>query len=226
MKYIKANWPAPPCVKAFTTLREGWFGRDERLSTLLPIPSEPIWLNQQHTAFVVDAAAVKNNDIEPIADACFTTLPNQVCAVLTADCLPILISNRQGTHVAAIHGGWRGLAKGVLESTLAALAISPEDTIVWLGPAIGPKKFEVGDDVYQAFTTQHPESARAFYPHAGKWLADLYTLAKIRLNLHGILQVFGGDFCTYTQKDMFYSYRREKDQTGHMATLIWISGSR
>lgn len=222
MKYIKANWPAHPKIKAYTTLREGWFGRNENLMNLLPIPEEPIWLNQQHTTKAIDATSDLSS--EPVADASYTTRPNQVCVVTTADCLPILICNKKGTHVAAIHGGWRGLAAGIIESTLKALPLKPEDLLVWLGPAIGPKKFEVGDDVYSAFTERYPEAACAFYYCGrGKWLADLYMLASIRLNLCGVLQIFGGDFCTYTQKDMFYSYRREKEQTGHMASVIWIS---
>lgn len=220
MKYIKANWPAHPKIKAYTTLREGWDDCQNKLANLLPIPNEPIWLNQQHTTKVINAACVQQ---DTIADASFTNEAQRVCAVLTADCLPVLISNKQGTHIAAIHGGWRGLSKGIIEQTLQALALPPEDILVWLGPAIGPKKFEVGEDVYLAFTENHPESARAFYAHErGKWLADLYTLAKIRLNLQGITQIFGGGFCTYTQKDMFYSYRRDKKSPGRMATLIWI----
>lgn len=224
MKYIKANWPAHPRIRAYTTLKDGWCGsksKRKELSKLLTLPSDPVWLNQQHTANAIDISNIIEK--EPVADASFTNKANQVCAVITADCLPILLTDKEATHVVAIHAGWRGLSQGIIEQTIAALSLAPQEIIAWLGPAIGPKKYEVGDDVYEAFTRKHPESARGFYAlKSHKWLADLYTLAKIRLNEQGVLEVYGGDFCTYTQKDMFYSYRREKEHTGHMATLIWI----
>lgn len=233
MKVIKPNWPAPLNIKAYTTLRESWSngihtGDDdkssqetEKLKKLLELPEDPIWLTQKHTAIAVEATP-ENKD--QIADASFTSRANRVCAVLTADCLPLLICHRQGTHVAAIHAGWRGLANGVIESTLQLLQQSPDDLLVWLGPAISPQKFEVGEDVYTAFINQHRESASAFKPHTpGKWLADLYALAKIRLQMQGITQIYGGEFCTYTQENLFFSYRREGGRTGRMASVIWIS---
>jgi YfiH family protein len=128
--------------------------------------------------------------------------------------------------VAAIHAGWRGLSGGIIETTVQALAQKPEDLLVWLGPAIGPQKFEVGQDVYDAFTLQQPESAEGFTPYKeGKWLADLYELARIRLKRLGIAHIYGGDFCTYTQDDLFFSYRRDKGKTGRMASLIWIDNN-
>lgn len=235
-KYLQPDWPAPLNVKAYTTLRTSWgdhsqYGEsddaakksDYALKILLQLPTNPLWITQKHTSIAIEATP-ENKD--QIADATFSKQPNQVCAILTADCLPVLICNKKGTHVAAIHAGWRGLAGGIIESTLQALAQPADDLLVWFGPAIGPQKFEVGKDVYAAFTQKHRESAAAFTPHTeDKWLADLYALAKIRLKIRGISQIYGGDFCTYTQDDLFFSYRRDKSKTGRMASLIWIDGN-
>jgi YfiH family protein len=241
MKFIQPSWPAPKHIKSYTTLRSGWGGRkphheenrgnysgnhpqyveeSKRLETLLQLPDEPLWITQTHSTIVIEATPENR---EQNADASFTSQPNRICVVLTADCLPILITNKQGTSVAAIHAGWRGLSSGIIEKTLQALQQPAEDLLVWLGPAIGPQKFEVGKDVYDEFTGRHAESIAAFKPHAeGKWLANLYELAKIRLNLQGINQIYGGDYCTFTQDEMFFSYRRDQGKTGRMATLIWI----
>lgn len=231
-EYLQPEWPAPSHIKAYTTLRDGWGGRklqqnsadpeveSRRLQALLHLPEEPIWLKQTHSAIAIPAE-IENK--EQIADASFTHAPNRVCVVLTADCLPLLICNKKGTHIAAIHAGWRGLASGVIENTLTKLNQPKDDLLVWLGPAIGPTKFEVGEDVYSAFTNKHPESALAFRPHTpGKWFANLYELAKIRLKIMGISNIYGTDFCTYSQENLFYSYRRDQGNTGRMASLIWI----
>ena len=238
MKYITPNWPAPACIKAYTTARSGWGGRRPHhdthpgfytsdteesgtLKSLLHLPEEPIWLTQTHSTITIPATPENR---EKNADASFTNETNRICAVLTADCLPLLICNKQGTHIAAIHAGWRGLANGIIETTLTSLQQPAHDLLVWLGPAIGPQKFEVGKDVYDAFTQKHAESDSAFAPLSGdKWLADLYALAKIRLKLQGISHIYGGEFCTFTQDDLFFSYRRDKGKTGRMASLIWIS---
>jgi polyphenol oxidase len=228
MKYIKPDWPAPSPIKAYTTVRTGWgannpdYMKESRdLESLLSLPEQPIWIKQKHTAIAIEAA-LKNK--EQIADATYTSQCNRICIVLTADCLPILICNQQGTHVAAIHAGWRGLASGIIEATVQALQQPAQELLVWLGPAIGPQKFEVGRDVYDAFTHQSTESATAFTAYTeGKWLADLYALARIRLKWQGISQIYGGHFCTYTQEDLFFSYRRDKGITGRMASLIWVS---
>jgi YfiH family protein len=228
MDYIQAEWPAPSHIKAYTTVRDSWGDRhhlldNDRLMTLLQLPAEPIWLKQTHTALAVSAEL---SNIGQEADASFTSARNRVCAVLTADCLPLFICDQAGTQVAAIHAGWRGLANGIIESTLSAFKQPRESLLVWLGPAIGPQKFEVGSDVYEAFTRKDAASEAGFKPHTpGKWLADLYTLAKIRLTSMGITQVYGGQFCTYSQPDLFYSYRRDKGQTGRMASLIWIAAN-
>lgn len=240
MQYLQPDWPAPQHIKAYTTLRSGWGGRNlqrdgnlgnnecdkpfieasQQLASLLHLPEEPIWILQTHSTIVIEATPENR---EQNADASFTAQPNRICAVLTADCLPVLICNKQGTHIAAIHAGWRGLSGGIIEKTIEALNQENENLLIWLGPAIGPQKFEVGKDVYDAFTSRHPESADAFIPRPdGKWLGNLYELARIRLKLMGITQIYGGDYCTYSQEDWFFSYRRDKGQTGRMASLIWI----
>jgi YfiH family protein len=150
-----------------------------------------------------------------------------VCAVLTADCLPVLLCDRAGSVVAAAHAGWRGLAAGVLEATVAAMAAEPEQILAWLGPAIGPQAFEVGDEVRQAFVGTHAEAAAAFRPHSGagmppKWLADIFQLARVRLRHAGVAAVHGGGHCTFSEGERFFSYRRDR-VTGRMAALIWLA---
>lgn len=226
--YIEPNWPAPKQVKAYTTLRHAWGMGDyqspalrEALIPLLSLPSTPIWLNQIHTNVAITATP---NAINQPADASFTTTPNCVCVINTADCLPIFITNKAGTEVAAIHAGWRGLANGIIENTINALNSPREELLAWLGPAIGPQKFEVGMDVYEAFTQIHPDAAQAFTPHLeNKWLANLYMLATMRLNQLHVTDIYGGQYCTYTQDDLFHSYRRDKPpHCGRMANVIWI----
>lgn len=216
--FIQPTWPAPAHIKAYTTLRTA----DPHPVGNIPLPSDPIWLDQHtHSAIAVEAT-ISNK--KAIADASFTNQINRVCAVLTADCLPVLICNRQGTHVAAIHAGWRGLASGIVEAALAGLNQPSEEVLVWLGPAIGPSKFEVGSDVYDAFVSQSAESECAFKAQPNhKWLADLYELARIRLHKQGVQAIYGGEYCTYTEADKFYSYRRDKGNTGRLASLIWIT---
>ena len=155
------------------------------------------------------------------ADAITSSQPGQVCAVLTADCLPVLFCNQAGTRIAAAHAGWRGLAAGVLEATVMAMECEPVDLIAWLGPAIGPQAFEVGADVYDAFTSLNRENTTAFKPHHDRWIADLYQLARYTLARVGIKQVFGGDYCTFTNTEKFFSYRRD-GETGRMASLVWL----
>lgn len=237
MKFIEPNWNAPASIKAYTTVRNSWGERlpyhdthqgyyssnsEENLllKNLFHVPETPIWIKQTHSTIAL-AATPENR--EQIADATYTNEANRVCIVLTADCLPVLICNQQGTQVAAIHAGWRGLAGGIIERTLEKLNQPGEELLVWLGPAIGPNKFEVGKDVYDAFVNQHSEASAAFIPHQeGKWLANLYELAKLRLKQQGISQIYGGDHCTYTEDDLFFSYRRDNGKTGRMASLIWI----
>ncbi len=238
---IYADWPAPARVMAVTTTRQGGISRapfdslnladhvgDQPqavqhnrvlLRARLRLPAEPVWLDQVHGCTV---AACCSAGPRPRADAGYADRPGVVCAVLTADCLPVFFCDRQGTRVAAAHAGWRGLAGGVLESTVEALAVAPEQLLVWLGPAIGPQAFEVGAEVRSAFVGQHAEAGGAFAAQAnGRWLADLYRLARIRLGRLGVNAVYGGAFCTFRDRERFYSYRRDR-VTGRMASLIWL----
>ena len=183
------------------------------------LPADPLWLNQVHGAAVADSDLSEG---VPEADAVLARSSGRVCAVLTADCLPVLLCDDDASVVAAAHAGWRGLAAGVLEATLDALALPADQVLVWLGPAIGAQAFEVGAEVREAFIAQHAEAAEAFRPshNAGKFMADIYQLARIRLAARGVTAVYGGDFCTYNDP-RFYSYRRSA-QTGRFASLIWL----
>jgi hypothetical protein len=233
------DWPAPANVRAWQTLRSGgcsaspWqsfnlgdhVGDDpehvtsnrRKLTELLP--AEPVWLRQVHGNLAVNAAeSAKNTE----ADAAYARRSDLVCVVMTADCLPVLFCDRAGTVVAAAHAGWRGLLGGVLENTLAAMQVPPGQVMAWLGPAIGPKNFEVGNEVYQAFVAQDSRSSGFFVSRpGGKWLADLYGLARLRLATAGVAAVFGGGFCTVSDTGRFFSYRRD-GVTGRMASLIWL----
>lgn len=164
----------------------------------------------------------------PEADAAISFKPGEVCVVLTADCLPILLCDEKGTRVAAIHAGWKGLAAGVVEAAVERLACVPNTIMAWLGPAIGPDAFEVGEDVVEIFKNAHIDMGKAFKAiNPSKWKANIYTIAKLRLEAMGVTRIFGGDFCTYTEEDRFYSARRAAQlgsQTGRMATLIWRTG--
>jgi YfiH family protein len=234
---IVPDWPAPSHVKSLMTTRDNGVSRapwasfnlddhvgddaahvaSNRAYLRQQLPSEPGWLKQVHSAKVVETGAGV-----PEADASFTRQPGTVSAVLTADCLPVLFCNRAGSVVAAAHAGWRGLAGGVLEATMAAMQVPPGEILVWMGAAIGPQAFEVGYEVRQVFVEQHTEAAAAFVQHTpGKWLADIYQLARIRLGHAGVQAVYGGGRCTFTETDSFFSYRRD-GVTGRMASLIWL----
>lgn len=250
--WIVPDWPAPANVRAFMTTRAGGVSQapwdtlnpashvgdnphdvaENRRILRADLPSEPLWLNQVHGTCVADAPSIKGGEGPareiPCADASLSRQPGQVCAVLTADCLPVLFCDCAGTVVAAAHAGWRGLAAGVLEETVARMAVPSGEILAWLGAAIGPDVFEVGDEVREAFISQHPLAAVAFRPSLPgtldeapkKWLADIYALARIRLAAVGVEAVYGGGLCTYSDV-RFYSYRREQ-MTGRMASLIWI----
>lgn len=236
---ILPDWPAPARVKSLMTTRAGGVSRSPWASLNLGdhvgddpaavaanrarlrerLPAEPAWLSQVHSARVVELG----RDGAREADAAVAREPGQVCAVLTADCLPVLFCDRAGSVVAAAHAGWRGLAGGVLEATIAAMRAPPAEILAWMGAAIGPQAFEVGEDVRQAFLERHPEAATAFVPQAvaGKWRADIYRLARIRLAHAGVQGVYGGGRCSFTESETFYSYRRE-GVTGRMASLVWL----
>ena len=187
------------------------------------LPAEPAWLRQIHGTAVVDStscATVSDTGVVPTADACTSDVAQQVCVVLTADCLPVLLCNRAGNRVAAAHAGWRGLAAGVLESTVQAMDVAPADLLAWLGPAIGPAVYEVGQDVWDGFGSDAAESS-AFRPKQDRWLLDLYKMARYRLQQVDVTEVYGGDHCTLSEPDRFFSYRRDRT-TGRMASVIWF----
>jgi YfiH family protein len=194
-----------------------------RLRALLP--SSPVWLNQIHGADVVDAALPATIGQAPLAaDASFTTQRQVTCTVLVADCLPVLFCTADGSKVAAAHAGWRGLHRGVLEHTVAAMNANVGSICAWLGPAIGPLAFEVGGDVFSAFTEASPKDAHAFKPIEDapqKYFADIYELARLRLQRAGVTEIFGGQYCTVSEPERFFSYRRD-GKTGRMGAFIWI----
>jgi len=236
---IQPDWPAPAHIRAFTSTRIGGFSQGHwqslnlgascgdnfqhvqknRELLLSHLPAKPHWLNQVHGTSVVSLEG--NNEPQQNADASVTKTTGSVCAILTADCLPVLFCDKAGTQVAAAHAGWRGLADGVLEATVSAMDCSPSDLIAWLGPAIGPDAFEVGRDVYDAFCGADPINTAVFKPYKDRWLADLYELARLTLERLGVMNVSGGQFCTHTDHEKFFSYRRD-GVTGRMATIAWL----
>ncbi len=226
--FIEPNWPAPANVKAYTTLRDSGVSTLnknnridlDRLMQLLGLPQKPIKINQTHSTIAL-AALPENCNKE--ADAVFTNQPNQVCLVSTADCLPILVTNRQGSIAAAIHAGWRGLAKGIISHTLQTLNLPGADLLAWLGPAISQPCYEVGDEVREQFLATYPASISAFIPSIqGHWLVDLYAIARLQLAQLGVGAIYGGEYCTFSDPARFFSYRRDGKILGSMATLIWI----
>ena len=194
-----------------------------QLRELLVLPREPIWLSQCHSNLALNLDDLEENDTDARrADASFCSRAGQVCVVLTADCLPVLLCERRGRAVAAIHAGWRGLCDGVIENTVAQMGIDAGDLLAWLGPAIGPEQFEVGDDVRDAFMQNDADAATHFLARGEKYLADLYGLARQRLTKLGLVSISGGQFCSYRDAAQFYSYRRDGN-TGRMASLIYIN---
>ena len=184
------------------------------------LPADPVWLKQVHGNAVVDADRTVG---VPDADASVARKAGAICAVMTADCLPLLFCDEAGTVVAAAHAGWRGLAGGVIAATVARLAVAPGELLAWLGPAIGPAAFEVGEEVRAAFLALDAGNAPCFKPSpAGRWLADIYQLARRQLSDLGVRDVYGGKFCTFSEPERFFSYRREP-RTGRMATLVWLA---
>ncbi len=237
--WLTPEWPAPASVQACVTTRAGGASlapfdsfnlgdhvqddpaavASNRLHLTSHLNVRPAWLRQVHGVAVAHADPARVDE----ADASWSDTPGVACTIMTADCLPALFCNRAGTRVAAAHAGWRGLAAGVLEATADSLQSARDDVLVWLGPAIGQPSFEVGDEVREAFLSTHPETAAAFVPsiNAGRCMADLYALARLRLAAHGIQAVYGGGFDTFTD-ERFFSYRRAA-RTGRFASLIWIS---
>lgn len=248
--FLPAVWDAPRSVHGFTTLRHGAgvskppfdsfnlglrSGDDEadvlhnreQLAGLAGLPSPPRWLRQVHGTAVVrlDGEVLEE---EPEADAAITARPGVVLAILTADCLPVLFAARDGSEIGAAHAGWRGLAAGVLEATIAQMRTPPERLVAWLGPAAGPKRYEVGVEVYDAFVPQDWGAARAFTAtRPGHWHVDLHALAQRRLERAGLGAdaIHGGASCTISDPQSFYSHRRDQ-RTGRMASLVWMDGTR
>ncbi|MDH2431471.1 peptidoglycan editing factor PgeF [Pokkaliibacter sp. MBI-7] len=241
MSYVYPDWPAPGNVKALCTTRLGGHSQGAfdsfnlgdhvgddpqavhanrlQLQAELNLQQPPAWLVQVHGTDV--ACPGEADDYQ--ADASVTRHRGQALAIMTADCLPVLFCDDKGLVVAGAHAGWRGLCAGILEATIQAMAVAPVSLMAWLGPAIGPAAFEVGDEVREAFIAQQRDAAAAFVPGElpGKWLADIYQLARLRLRLAGIERIYGGEYCTVSQPELFYSYRRDR-QTGRMASLIWL----
>ncbi|WP_461518578.1 peptidoglycan editing factor PgeF [Porticoccus sp.] len=248
MTVLIPEWPCPAHIKAAVSTRRGGVSLDpwrslnlayhvgddpvsvqqnwQLLSALLHFPSPPQLLEQVHGTAVVLA---RDDGVIRRADGCFSDQPGMVCSIMTADCLPILLCNREGSEVAALHAGWRGLADGIVASGISQFQSPPMQLQAWLGPAIGQDNFEVGEDVYSAFLANAPAwGSISDIDHCfirkqpDRWHADLYALARLALKAQGISRIYGGQFCTYAETDRFYSFRRD-GQTGRMASLIWIS---
>lgn len=243
---LAADWPAPPGVVAFTTTRHGAgvsqapfdhfnlgarCGDDaeavatnrRQLIEGFSLPSSPNWLKQVHgTQALRIGQAGDAADEEPEADAAVTSMPDTVLAILTADCLPVVFAAADGSEVGIAHAGWRGLAAGVIENTVAAMRTSPDALVAWLGPAAGPQVYEIGEEVFDAFVSRDVHAASAFAStRPGHWRVDLYALAKRRLGDAGILRIYGGGLCTISDPEQrFYSHRRDQ-RSGRMATLVW-----
>jgi polyphenol oxidase len=243
--WLVPDWPAPANVHAATTLRTGGVSKKPYLSLntaihvndtieqvlhnrkvisdMLNLPAEPVWLDQIHSIRIVKAVKTA---IPQQADASYSNDSGVVCTVMTADCLPLLICSKNGEKIAAIHAGWRGLLAGVITNSISKLtSLAPitiaTELLIWLGPAIGPNCFEIGSEVREAFIKKSKHYEKAFkVQNNGKYLADIYQLARIELNAIGITNIYGGTYCTMTEKERFFSYRRD-NQTGRMATLIW-----
>ena len=240
-EWITPDWPAPARVRAFVTTRHGGVSAGEYASLNLGtrggddprnvasnrlvvrdhLPSTPRWMAQVHGTAVCDLDAIGDIDVAT-ADAAVTGKPGTVGAVLTADCMPLFVADRGGTRVGVAHAGWRGMAAGVIENAVSSLGVDPREVIAWMGPTIGPTAFEVGPEVREAFVAADPGAHAAFAPHVpGKFMADLYALARQRLARAGVREVHGGGFCTYRETQRFFSYRRVPE-SGRMGAFIWM----
>jgi YfiH family protein len=244
LQIITPEWPAPPGVRAAFTLRTGGVSvapydslnvgarigdsagavaeNRWRVREKLRLPAEPVWLEQVHGVGVVELGVAGTGDRSPTGDASVARGAGQVCAIRVADCMPVLFAARDGSVVGAAHAGWRGLAGGVLEATMGRLGVPATELMAWMGPAIGPKHFEVGEDVRAAFMSTDAGAAAAFAANErGRWQCDLYALARRRLRALGVSGIYGGGWCTFAEAGRFFSYRRD-GQCGRMVALIWI----
>lgn len=242
MKTKLANWPAPKNITALSTTRISGFSQKpydcnnlglhvgddgihvqqnrQQVVELLHLPSEPVWLNQTHSTRCIIAETETDTDRD--ADAAISHTAQHPLIILTADCLPITLCNVQGTEIAAIHAGWKGLYHGIVENTLTKMESKSPNLLAWIGPAICQKCYEVGDEVFESFTTKYPQSIIAFEKRGSKWLANLPKIAELVLNSQGVEAVYQSNLCTFELKNEFYSYRREA-QTGRIGTLIWFN---
>jgi YfiH family protein len=239
--WLVPDWPVAPRVRAFATTREGGVSTGEFASMNLGsasgddpahvarnrqivrehLPSMPRWMRQVHGTGVADLDRLAE-DAAVVADAAAVSEPGRVAVVLTADCMPLFLADRAGRRAAVAHAGWRGMSAGVIEAAVAALGVEPADVVAWMGPAIGPSAFEVGPEVKAAFEKDDPGASRDFFAaKPGKFMADLYALARRRLERAGVREVLGGGFCTRTDAARFFSYRREP-KSGRMGAFIWI----
>lgn len=251
VEWLTPDWPVPGQVRALSTVRSGGVSSSpydslnlgshvgdepsavaenrERLRRAAGLPAEPSWLSQVHGTRVKDLDAPDRSKehegglgSDPGADAAVTRQPHRICAILTADCLPVLFAAESGTAVAAAHAGWRGLAAGVIEAAVRSLNVAPESLLAWLGPAIGPRHFEVGAEVRDALLQVDPGAEAAFLANSrGRFMADLPALARRRLEALGIERIYGGGICTYEHTDRYFSHRRD-GRTGRQATLVWM----
>jgi YfiH family protein len=216
--FIVPDWPAHPRVRGFVTTRASGDmtrpGARRILADLAPEP--PVWIRQVHGTTVIDADPRPQF---PEADAAVAREPGRVCAVVVADCMPVLLSDAEGSVVGIAHAGWRGLAAGVIEATVSAMRVTPSRVLAWLGPAIGPRAYEVGDDVRKAFAG-YEDAFTATRPQ--HWRLDLYAVARRRLAQSGVTRVYGGDFCTHSDSERFFSYRRDQ-AAERMAALVWLA---
>jgi len=246
LHFIPVNWSAPQHIHAVSTMRQGGYSAGvyqgfnlgahvqddpllveknrQLLSQSLSLSAPLCWLNQTHSSILLKIEQDTATGIE--ADAAWTTLKNAPCIVMTADCLPVLVTDKQGSFVSAIHAGWRGLCDGIIEQSIAAicteLTIDSTELLVWLGPCIGKTAFEVGAEVRAEFIAQDPNAASAFKVHQDRYLADLQQLARLRLAPLNVAEITASEHCTFCEPENFYSYRRD-GKTGRMATLIWIA---
>lgn len=246
LNFIKPNWSAPAHIHAFSTTRQGGCSagqyqglnlgahvEDERtlvaknrhlLSDTLSLPASLCWLTQTHSTTLLELESDTPSGLE--ADASWTIMKKQPCIVMTADCLPVLVTDKQGSFVCAIHAGWRGLCDGIIEKSIAAicreLKTDPQQLLVWLGPCIGKNAFEVGDEVRAEFIAENAQAAAAFTAYLDRYLADLQQLARLRLAPFNVAEISVSEHCTFSEADLFYSYRRD-GRTGRMASLIWIA---
>ncbi len=218
------DWPPLPGVCGFVSTRAFGDVKDEAVRQKLraALPSAPVWLRQVHGTTVVDAADVAAGAL-PEADASYTRDSGVVCCVMAADCMPVLLAARDGSVVGAAHAGWRGLGAGVIEKTIEAMRTPGADLLAWLGPAIGPRAYEVGAEVRDAYLAHDPQASAAFLPtRPGHWMLDLYMVARQRLAAKGVVAVYGGTHCTYTEIGRFFSYRRDKSMQ-RMAACIFVA---